>query len=400
MIQHPSWSTSPIASWLVEHGGRRCSAEALVDELCRRLVAAGVPLFRVSVGFRSMHPQLFAHNIRWVRGAGATEIRRPHGIEDTAHYRNSPVALIHQGQPAFRRRLDQDPDASRYPVLQELRAEGGTDFLALGLPFSTGQINYVSWCTDAAGGFTDEQLAILTDLMPLIAQRLELEAAHSASETLLATYIGGDAASRVLDGTIRRGQGATIRAAIWFCDLRDFTAMVDARPQAEIIATLDDYFECMARPILDEGGEVLKFIGDAMLAIFSIDDLGLAQCCPAALRAAVKGQEGLSLLNDQRRADGLAALEVDIALHLGEVMYGNIGAADRLDFTVIGPAVNEVTRVEGLCRSLGRKLLASAAFAHECSCAGMELVSLGRHHLRGVAEPKEIFAPAECLFPD
>ena len=199
------------------------------------------------------------------------------------------------------------------------------------------------------------------------------------------TYLGRDAARRVLTGQIKRGRGKRICAAILLSDLRDFTAMSDRLPAGEVIALLNDYFDIMATQVHEHGGEVLKFIGDGMLAVFNVGgSLPDAACCQS-MHAAIEAVRALTALN----LDRTEKLEVGIALHLGDVVYGNIGAADRLDFTVIGPAVNEAARIEGLCRDLDRRILISASFAHGCGCT--PLVSLGRHRLRGVGEAQEIF---------
>jgi adenylate cyclase len=216
--------------------------------------------------------------------------------------------------------------------------------------------------------------------------------------TLLSVYLGPEAGSRVLAGSVRRGDGKTIAAAIWLCDMRGFTRISETLPADEVIQLLNDYFETMAGPVTDHGGEVLKFIGDAMLAIFPIaDDLDRDRACRIALVAAEEALARLDAVNAARCERGQPEIGVGLGLHTGAVMYGNIGAPERLDFTVIGPAVNLTARIEDLCRPLGRRLLASERFASPC---GSELVSLGFHRLRGLAEPQEIFGlPDEVPHP-
>src|SRR5438034_3523457 len=254
---------------------------------------------------------------------------------------------------------------------------------------ASGRRQAATWATSHPTGFTDEQIATIVWLVPALAACSESRSLHGMLKGLLSIYLGPQAGSRVLAGTIKRGEGETIAAAIWLCDLRDFTLLSETLPSDEMIRLLDDYFEIMAGPVSEHGGEVLKFIGDAMLAIFPIvDDLDRDRACRTALAAAEEALARLASANLARRARGEREIDLGLALHTGPVMYGNIGAPERLDFTVIGPAVNLTARIPGLCRPLGRKILASARFASPC---GSELVSLGHHQMRGLAQPQEIF---------
>jgi adenylate cyclase len=247
----------------------------------------------------------------------------------------------------------------------------------------------VSWATSDPAGFSDAHIAEIVALLPALAACMETRSLRGMLKGLLSIYLGHQAGSRVLAGTIRRGEGEVIAAAIWLCDLRDFTMLSETLPSADVIRLLDDYFEIMAGPVADHGGEVLKFIGDAMLAIFPIqDDLDRDRACRTALTAAEEALTRLAKANAERRARGDIEINLGLALHTGSVMYGNIGAPDRLDFTVIGPAVNLTARIAGLCRPMKRQLLASARFASPC---GSELVSLGLHAMRGLSEAQEVF---------
>jgi adenylate cyclase len=392
----PMWSSHPVATWLTQHEHAANEIEFFYAALNERLVAAGIPLFRATFGLLSMHPQVYARNFLWHHTDGVQVIDRK--IDDgnkREDYVRSPVYLLHQGVDSIRRRLDQPAPMLDFPVLHDLKAEGATDYVAMALHFSTGQINFVSWSTDQAGGFTTEQLSLLHDLLPLISLRLELASAYFMASTLLNTYLGPAAARRVLSGTTRRAEGELIKAAIFYSDLRSFTAMADAVPSEEIIETLNDYFDCMIAPVKSRGGEVLKFVGDGMLAIFQMDRTSADDATCQAVGAAVESFHNLNRLNDRRQADGRTALRAGIALHAGEVMFGNIGSGDRLDFTVIGPAVNEVSRMESLTHMLDKPLLLSAPFAkHNC---GSALNSLGFHVLRGVREPRELFTLPDHL---
>lgn len=384
----PGWSNHPIATWLARQAYAPNATEDFYAELCERLVAAGIPLFRTQYGQIAMHPQVFAVAYLWRRDRGVEVTERPRGTERSADYHTSPVFLIHQGVDSLRRRLDIAESELDFPILGELKAEGATDYVAMAMPFSTGQINYVSWATDRAGGFTTADLTLLHDLLPLISLRLELASAYNMANTLLDTYLGTSAARRVLAGTITRAEGERIEAAIFYSDLRNFTAMADTRPSQEVIDTLNAYFDSMIEPVKAKGGDVLKFIGDGMLAIFPYrGDADMASC--RAISAAIEGFENLAALNRRRAETDLPPLKAGVALHAGEVVFGNIGSADRLDFTVIGPAVNEVSRMDALSFVLDRPLVTSAEFAR-CDC-GMNLESLGFHVLRGVREPRELF---------
>jgi len=350
-----------------------------------------------------MHPQLYVRAYVWRRGEGVIVATRGHDIQESEEYRRSPVAAIHQGAAAIRCRLDRPDSELEYGILHDLKAQGGTDYLALPMQFTGSpdlpnqkmqSLSFISFATDQPGGFRPEELSYLMELVPLVAMRLEIESTRRMTRDLLITYLGRAAAKRVLRGNFIRGRGIELEAAIWLSDLRGFTALSDRSNPSELIATLDDYLEAMARPIQENEGEVLKFIGDGLLAIFRTDpndppEQRWAIACARAMKAAEDAFAGLHVLNQGRGIDGAAPLKVGIALHAGRVIFGNIGAKDRLDFTVIGRAVNEVARVEGATKPLERPLLASAEFAAHLPQAGLE--SLGFHALRGIREPRELF---------
>lgn len=407
-----SWPDSrlmmtPTARWLVEHGGNAVPITNLIEGFCSRLLDEGLPLLRVTTGLPSMHPLTFVRGFQWQRGKGVVMIERGHGIQKTAEYLNSPVAVIHQGAAAVRRRLD-DPNALMdFGVLHDLKAIGATDYIALPLRFTQGpatsadgrsNISFITFATDRAGGFRPDELSYLMELIPLIALRLELEAARRMTRDLLTTYLGHAPAKRVLKGDFLRGRGYEVEAAIWLSDLRGFTAYSDTHTAQEVVATLDSYFDAMAAPIQANGGEVLKFIGDGLLAVFRVDEKtdGRAGACNRALAAAEQAFAALHELNQGRALEGAPALRTGIGLHLGRVLFGNIGASDRLDFTVIGRAVNEVARLEAQTKVLERPLIASAAFAAELR--GRRMETLGSHALRGIREPQELYTlPKEAI---
>jgi adenylate cyclase len=376
----------PVLDWLVGDGRQLPDARALLEQLCVRLLDAGLPLARASFHIRTLHPQLYGVGLYWRRGADQIEaFPAEHGILQTAMFQNSPLRLLFDGARTVRQRLDLDGVEFAFPLFHELREQGLTDYVALPITFSDGKLHGTTWSTDHPGGFEPGYLAQLEDLLPVVGLLLEIHLNRRIAINLLDTYVGHDAGERILQGQITRGSAETVQAAIWYCDLRGFTALSERLGRDALLACLNDYFDCMALPIKHHQGEILKFIGDAILAIFRLHD---EPACGRALGAAIDARGAMLDLNRRRRTDGLEALDFGLALHAGEVMYGNIGTADRLDFTVIGPAVNLTTRIERLCRTLGLNLLMSETFAAMCP---RPLRSLGRHRLAGVQRPVEIF---------
>ena len=390
------WSRHEIASWLAEHSGQAIPPTQLISTLCERLLSSGFPIFRAYATLRDLHPQILARTFTWQRDKGSQEIDRFRDEINSDGYLESPVyALNRSGASGFRQRLDIPGEPLPYPVLSEIRDEGATDYVAMPLQFTDGSRHFWSWATDAPGGFTTDQLTFLYDLMPLICLRLELENSQHVMQHLLATYLGADAATRVIGGSIDRGQGEEIDAIVFFSDLRGFTRLADAHKPADVVRVLSAYYESMAMPVQDRGGDVLKLVGDGLLAIFPINsaknDIDTVGC--RAITAARDATRRLEAVRTDDLPDGVDELRAGIALHRGKVTYGNVGAQNRLDFTVIGPAVNEAVRVEELSKRLERKILVTSAFA-DLECTD-DLLSLGFHALRGVREPKEIFTLAD-----
>jgi adenylate cyclase len=277
-----------------------------------------------------------------------------------------------------------------YPLCVELRDQGGTDFYAQPLQFANAQTSYATFVTQAPEGFSPSQLALLDGIRPFLARRVELESAYYVTRALLAVYLGKNAARRVLAGQFQRGGGELIDAAIWFSDIRGFTQLSDKTEPARVIEILDRHFDAIAGAVSDNGGEVLKFIGDAVLAIFPLESDPRA-ACRRALDAAQQSFVALARVNQDLQARGDAPVEVGIGLHRGRVMYGNIGARDRLDFTVISSAVNEASRLESLCKPLGVRLALSAAFVETAEIQDL-VTDLGAQTLKGVSAPLRVFA--------
>jgi adenylate cyclase len=381
-----------IDRWILGEGPHIDSDVELFDELCWRLLGDGVPLWRATLYMGTLHPLIRGVGARWLRELGVIEeFRILHGNEATDEYLQSPIrATIERGTP-FRRRLVEE--APEYPLLSKLRKAGATDYFALALNRTFRRFPVVTWTTDRPGGFSDADVARLEDINPALAAIVDARSVRRISANLLDTYLGPQAGRRILAGQIRRAEGERLRAVIMMTDLRGFTALSDQLPGDEVIELLDDYFDAVATPIEERKGEILKFIGDGMLAIFPAeDDDDFSQSSVHALEAAIEGLARLDAVNRARSAAGRCELRIGIGLHLGEVIYGNVGSAGRLDFTVIGPAVNLASRIEDLTKRLRRPMLFSSAFARICP---RPLVSLGFQPVRGLSEPEEVFGLPE-----
>jgi adenylate cyclase len=400
-----------LNAWLTKAGLRGESEAALVNGFCERATAAGLPISRALLLIDTLHPVYEGRLVRWgydpsepaVREYGRTHL--PGGTADhlsgvylepsdlVARWRASPFfQMLQTGESVLRRRLTAESEAE-FPVLRDYRGPGMTDYVAIINRFAPegviGEMDcvYSSWATAHADGFADAHIAALTRVVPTLALSVKAAALARMTATLMETYLGRDAARRVLGGRIMRGVADRIDAVIWFSDLRGFTRITDSAPE-QIIPLLNDYADVIVSAIDAQGGDVLKLIGDGILAIFTATDR--AQACAAALAAAMAARSEVAALNQRRARDGLPVTDMYLGLHVGEVFYGNIGSTERLDFTVLGPAVNETNRIAAMCRSVEQPVLVSEAFAN---VAGVRrwLVSVGRYALRGVAQPQELF---------
>ncbi len=379
-----------VIRWSIEEGRHVPTHEALFGEVVERLRAAGLPLLRCGLHLNILHPQLVAVSFHWWEGGTVQRVERPRYVGwETAGYQDSPIAAVNRDGRPVRRRLVGEGAARDFPILAELAEGGGTDYYAQPLVFGDRRVGAcISWCTGRPGGFEDDEIAGLDALAAVLSTLCELRVLRALTSTLLDTYIGRTAGQRVLAGTIERGRGERLHAVVWYCDLRGFTQRAEAEPPEAVIGLLNAWFERMAGAVQAHGGEVLKFIGDGMLAIFPIAPGETARACAAAVEAARAAAVAMAALDAEVRAAGGSPVGYGVALHVGEVTYGNIGAPDRLDFTVIGPAVNQAARVEGLCRSLGRSILATSAVARHVPDA---VEPLGRFLLRGIEEPQEVW---------
>jgi adenylate cyclase len=386
-------------AWLIRQGLGGTSEGALLEGLCDRLVASGMPLLRAHAGTSLLDPTFDAHNFSWQRGRGITvrEFSRRGDHWAQASWTASPFhRLLTTGAVALRRRIAADGQLDEFPLLTELRQLGATDYLAVRAPYAgPHQADHMtdlltSWATDRAGGFCGAEIELLGELVPAFALGFIHARNALVTRSVLATYLGSDAAQRVLAGNVVRGRAERIEAAIWLSDLEGFTRIADELPQDEVLRLLNDYAACLVETVESRHGEVLKFIGDGILAIFRDDDPAAA--CAHALDAAEAAQCAIASLNARRTAHGLRTSAACVALHRGELLYGNFGGDRRLDFTVLGPAVNEASRMQSLCRSLDQRVIVSTAFAAAAGRGRERLVGLGRYALKGVGRSQELFA--------
>jgi len=377
----------PVIDWLLE-GARpaRLPQDVLLDT-CRRTVAAGLPIYRVGVFVRTLHPNVLGRAFIWQADKGAVEMTEAaHDLLESDAFLKSPIRVVFAEHVEVRRRLADPACPIDFPVLEDLRKEGATDFIAAPLRFVNGEVHAASFATRRAGGFGEADLAALRRLLAPFTRMVEIYGNMQKARNILDAYLGRSAGAKVLAGQIKRGDGEDIHAVIWFCDLRDSARLADSMGRREFLALLNEYFECVLGPVLERQGEVLRFIGDAALAIFPVAGRP-AEACAKALAAAQEALARLNKLNKNRTPP----LRCGIGLHLGEVTYGNMGTPARIEFTVVGAAANEAARIEGLCKQLDTDLLVSERVARALPAAWK---SLGTHTLRGVGDKMELFTLA------
>jgi adenylate cyclase len=385
-----------LCAWITEAGLAGQSETATLEGFCERALELGIPLARANVVIDTLHPVYEGRAFVWrcqTRKTSLSEFGR--GSSESKRWENSPFYYLEfNDEPMLRRRISADTE-KEFPIFPELRAEGITDYVAIINRFAAegivGHMDcvYSSWATDEPSAFRDSDVDDLIRLTPLLALTLKAASLARIAATLVETYLGRDAGRRVLEGRIARGVAEQIDAAIWFSDLRGYTRLTDSAQPTEIIPLLNDYADAIISAIHDHGGDVLKLMGDGVLAIFTA--LDRTQACEAALSAAEDAPQRIAEVNQRRIANHLPITELYLGLHVGEVFYGNIGSHERLDFTIVGPAVNEVSRIASLCRSVDQPLLVSSAFAAALADSRERLVSVGRYALRGVSRPQHLF---------
>ena len=390
-----------VLDWLIDGARTVHAPQDVLQELCDRLAARGLPLYRVTVFVTSLHPDVAGRGFLWLPGKSVEIAEIDFGVFETDEYLGNPLPTVRRTGMPLRRRLADPACPMDYRLLHELRDDGVTDYRIAPLRFIYDDVQFVSWTTRQPGGFTEPQIAALESVEGPLSRVAEIYALRRTATNLLDTYVGYNAGERILKGAIRRGDIESIHAAVWLADLRGFTALADTLPGDELIEILNAYFDCLVPAIEAHGGEVLKFMGDGLLAIFPIaGDRDEAAVSADAIAAVAEARAAVARLNEARRECGQSDLRFGIALHIGHVHYGNIGGANRLDFTAIGPAVNLAARLEALAGRIGRTVVLSFEVAR---FRGRDVVALGQFELKGFRDAQEVFGlveetggPSEC----
>ncbi len=389
---------NPAIDWLVGPGVRERFIDHIFARTCEHLAADGVPLARATLHLHTLHPQLAGASLRWLQGRPEAEIVfHDRGVFATEEYRQSPIRpLVEGSRERLRFRLDRSHPP--YPVLRELAAEGYSDYVAYALTFTDGRRHAATFASRAVGGFREEDLADLATTLPLLAMAVEIRLQRRIARNLLATYVGPRAGERILAGEIERGAGETLEAALWIFDLRGFTRLAQRLPLEELLGLANDAFDAVGEAIARHRGEILKFMGDGLLAVWSFADS--ADACSWAFEAAVAALGAFDRVMAARRQAGRPAADAVVAVHAGRVLWGNIGTRNRLDFTVFGPDVAVAERLEELAKTLDVRILLSDRFVRGCARARTLARPLGAYRLRGVETPVAVSTLApEALSP-
>jgi len=389
------WSLAPVGAWIMIEGRHIVDPRILLETLASRLNAAGAQVGRLGFVVRTIHPQLAAWGCYWSQAGGSEIFTGRHGTPNSDAYVGSPVQHVYENHRSYRRRLEA-LDAERDPVLlHELRAEGMTDYYAMPLWLGSGEVNFMTVATARAGGFSDDDLDRFEALANLLAPLIEALQARRMTLGLLEAFVGPRIGERIMNGQVKRGDGDRIEAAFWYSDLRGFTGLSELLPARQLLDLLNEYFESCAAAAEARGGEILQFIGDAVLIVFEIAHPEAAgKVCEAALDAAIDAFSAVAVANHRRRRAGLPQIEFGLGLHLGEVTHANVGSPARLAFNVVGPAVNRTARIQALTKETGVPLLLSDEFAARVR---HPLRSLGTHDLRGLAGAHEVFTVQKGL---
>ena len=379
-----------VLDWLAGGALSGEQSQDVLAELCERLVGCGVPLWRVAVFVTTLHPDVMGRRFLWQAESGVTTSDALHDLTETDDFKRSPFSTVYATRIPLRRRLADKDCPIDFGVLRDLLDQGGTDYAAFPLLFTDGSIHVATFATQQPGGFSAAQFSAIESVISPLARVAEIRALRRTAGNLIDTYVGHQTGERILAGKIRRGYVEAIRAAVWLSDMRGFTSLSERSPPQAVIERLNIYFGCQVPAILEHGGEGLKFMGDGLLAIFPIDggqDAGAV--CRRAMECARAFRGRIAALPRNNDAD---AIRFGLALHVGEVMYGNIGGGNRLDFTCIGPAVNLSARLEKVAAKLGQAVVASAEFASHCP---EQFRSLGEHTVAGFTVPQPVFGMAD-----
>ncbi|MCX7313016.1 MAG: adenylate/guanylate cyclase domain-containing protein [Alphaproteobacteria bacterium] len=379
-----------VIDWLTDGARSGTASEDVLEELCRRMIGAGIPLWRAAVFVNTLHPDVIGRAFIWQVDTGVKISSAKYDILETEEYRTSPVVAVYGTRKPLRRHLADGDCPDDFPIVHELRAEGATDYAAMPMLFTDGTVHVATWTTQQPGGYTPQQYADIESIMAPLTRVAEIRALRRTATNLLNTYVGREAGERILMGKIRRGFVEEIRAIIWLSDMRGFTSLAERLPPQQLVDLLNRYFDCQVPPIVKHGGEVLKFMGDGLLAIFPLTGGNGETCgiCERALACAREAQALIQALGTPPGASGHDAIRFGLALHIGQVMYGNIGGGNRLDFTCIGPAVNLAARLEKTAGQLGQSIVASAEFAAQLPA---EFTRLGECKVAGFSAPQALF---------
>ena len=389
LLERDPWPVLDVVAWLASEGRFEPHMQGFVTAFAERLRAAGAPIARIYVAGRTLHPQVMARTVEWLHGGKVQVTDVPHVFANIPEFVGSPLDIALTTNKPYRRRLTQLDPVVEHDILLEVADRGATDYVAVPLRYADGLPGSVMvFDTERAGGFDDDDISAFGLLADFVAPVMEALMGAHVARSLLDTYLGRRTGERVLRGQIQRGEGERIRAAMWFSDLRESTRLSEELPLPELLGALNQYFELVSAAVTPHGGEILRFIGDAMLIVFT-DEVGVdgTRACQSALDAVDDAYNGLDVVNHRRRAAGQPELSFGVGLHYGEVIYGNVGAPERLDFTVMGSAVNQTARLEGLTKSLGDQVLMSREFVDRVA---VPTRSHGEHQMRGFVSPSSL----------
>lgn len=383
------WSAEAVIDWLFSSGCMMKDDTRFVHEFAHQLNACGAPVDRLQITTLTLNPEIVGNSNNWMKSTDVTRrIKTAHHVRETERYIGSPMKQLIDTEKRVRQRLDQLPE-NAHRTYTELAEDGFIDYLALPVLTADGLCSVFILCSKKPTGFSDDDIENFRTIRNYLVPILEVQSLRALSKSLLNTYVGKRTGEKVLSGMIKRGDADIIKAALWFSDLRNFTHLTETLPTDQVLELLNAYFEFVSAAVTAQGGEILRFIGDAMLIVFPINaGTNPRTACKAAIDAAIDAQNTLASLNHRRRRRGHAEIEFGVGLNIGEVIYGNVGAPDRLDFTVMGPAVNHTARLEALTKRLDRNVLFSREFAE---LIDEPVESFGLHDMKGIAEPQAVF---------
>lgn len=375
-----------LAEWLMLGSWNANNQVELTEQLVGRFIETGIPIMRLNIAIRQLHPLLAGESYLWRKANDTVEVQYlMHEVLDSEEYLKSPMKLVSEGLGGIRQKLNGNQNEFEFAIMQDLKDQGATDYVALPLFFSDGNIHNLSLASDHPDGFTTAHLGQVYEALPLISRMYEVHKLKANTSTLLQTYLGQSAGQQVLSGLTKRGDGGTIQSAILFCDLTDSTGLAERLGQRDYLDLLNSFFDVIAQAVYAQGGDILKFIGDAVLAIFPLSDdsiLARETACNNAAQAIKDIIKNIDVLDHKEPVACTAGL------HYGEVMYGNVGSEQRLDFTVIGSATNEVARISDLCKKSGQPVMLSRQIADVLRTG---VFSLGNFDLRGFSRQRELF---------